>query len=39
VNRRLARRNIALGLSMVLMIIGLLGVSFVWVSLVNAFNH
>jgi hypothetical protein len=38
-NRRLARRNIALGVSMVLVIIGLLGVSFAWASLVLAFNH
>ncbi len=38
-NRRLARRNIALGVAMVVMIIGLLGVAFAWASLVNAFNH
>lgn len=38
-NRRLARRNIALGVSMVLMMVGLLGVAFAWAALVLAFNH
>jgi hypothetical protein len=38
-DRKLARRNIWMGVSMLIVILGLLGVTFAWAALFLAYNH